>query len=350
MRGKKQIIIGAIIVVAFIIVGWTMLIRKPMRGIIVEEDMEDLPQKPSVSLGTYMPIVKDTVWIYEDSKVPDQPIMAWIDFIKNNVIQVRFKQGDELTAKIFIEEEEAIYEVATIKDAIIKQDYTTLRQYNNIVIKLPIEVGGSWVLGDGGVRTITDTSRTYKTSLGNQKGIEIKTTYDNYSVVEVFAEKIGLFSINYETEENAATVTLSKIETDKPQEEEVRLYLVNKKNGEIEEVYEKVAVLTNEEPKHFLTDLLKKVPNDEYLVGISNGAIINNLFLDEEDACLYVEMSEAFIDQSYTKVQQEKILRSLVDTLGEYYNATYVVMTVEGEAYPLNSPLKDSNGRIKVED
>ena len=221
MRVKKQIIIGAIIVVAFIIVGWTLIIRKPTKGIIVEENIEDLPQKSSVSLDTYMPIVKDTVWVYEDSKVPYKPIIAWIDFIKNNVIQVRFKQGDEVTAKIFIEEEEAIYEVATVKNAVIKQDYTTLRQYNNIVIKLPIETGTSWVLGDGAVRTITDTSKNYETSLGNQKGVEITTIHDEYTLVEVFAEKVGLFSISYQTKENADILELSKIETNKPQEEEV---------------------------------------------------------------------------------------------------------------------------------
>ena len=348
MRVKKQIIIGAIIVVAFIIVGWTLIIRKPTKGIIVEENIEDLPQKSSVSLDTYMPIVKDTVWVYEDSKVPYKPIIAWIDFIKNNVIQVRFKQGDEVTAKIFIEEEEAIYEVATVKNAVIKQDYTTLRQYNNIVIKLPIETGTSWVLGDGAVRTITDTSKNYETSLGNQKGVEITTIHDEYTLVEVFAEKVGLFSISYQTKENADTLELSKIETNKPQEEEVSLYLVNKNDGQIEEIHETVGVLTNEEPKHFLTDLLKKAPSDDYLVGISNGAIINNLFLDEEDDCLYVDMSEAFIDPIYNKAEQEKVLMSLVNTLGNYYNATYVVMTVKGEAYPLNSPLKDSKGRIKV--
>lgn len=349
MRFKKQIIIVGMIVFAFIILGWAMIMKKPTKDIVIEEDVADLPQKPSVSLDTYMPIVKDMVWTYEDSNMRYKPIISWVDFIKSNVVQIRFKQDGQVTAKVFVEEEEAIYEVATVKDATIKQDYTTLRQYNKIVMKLPLEVGSSWVLADGAIRTITGVDKEYDTPLGKQKGIEVTTNHTDYSQVETFVEKIGLYSINYESKEKAGKITLSKTENNKPQEEDVTLYLFNKATKEMEKIDEKVAVMTNEEPKHFLTDLLKKAPNENYLTTISNGAIINNIFLDEEESSLYVEMSADFIEQTYDKVNQQHTIMSLVNTLGHYYNATYVVITVEGEAYPLKSPLKDNSGRIKVQ-
>lgn len=350
MQVKKKVILGSIIVFTFIVFIGTFIMRKPIKDIVIEEDIADLPQKPRVSLDTYMPIVKDTMWVYEDSTVPYEPITVWIDFVKNNVIQIRFKQGSEMTTKVFVEEEEAIYEVATVENTTIKQDYTTLRQYNNIVMKLPVEVGNSWVLTDGAIRTITATNKTYKTELGEQKGIEITTTHDAYTLVETFVEKIGLFLVEYESTNSKGTLSFGTLKNNKPQEEQVELYLINKETGEFETVYEQVVVMTNEEPKHFLTDLLRKAPNEKYLVDISNGAIINTLFLDEEEQCLYVEMSEEFIDPDYSIEEGEKVITSLVNTLGHYYNAEYVVMTVEGEAYPLKSPIGDTNGRIKVKD
>ncbi len=350
MQVKKKVIIGSVIVLAFLLITWAVIMRKPIKGIIIEEEITDLPQKPRVSLDTYMPIIKDTMWIYEDSTTPYVPISVWVDFIKDNIIQIRFKQGDKITAKVFIEEEEAIYEVATVEDATIKQDYTTLRQYNNIIMKWPIEVGSSWIMSDNSIRTITQTDGVYETELGEQTGIEMTTRHEDYTITETFVEKIGLYSIKYETPQKTRTIQFSEMISNKPQEEVVELYLMNKATGKMETVFEKVAVMTNEEPKHFLTDLLKKAPNEDYLIDISNGAIINKLFLDEEEACLYVEMSEDFIDPQYSKTEEEKIITSLVNTLGHYYNAEYVVMTVEGEAYPLKSPLNDINGRIKVKD
>lgn len=349
MQVKKKVMIGSIIVFAFIMLVCTFIMRRPTNGVIIEEDLADLPQKPRVSLDTYMPIVKDTMWIYEDSTVSYEPISVWVDFIKNNIIQIRFKQGDQITAKVFVEEEEAIYEVATVEHATIKQDYTTLRQYNNIVMKLPVEVGNSWVLSDGAIRTITETGEIYPTELGEQKGIEITTTHDDYTIVETFVEKIGLFSMSHESKKAVGTMNFSKLKNNTPQEEQVKLELVNKETGKFETVYEYVAVMTNEEPKHFLTDLLRTAPNESYLIDISNGALINMLFLDEEEQCLYVEMSEEFINPEYNTAEKEKVIKSLVNTLGHYYSAEYVVMTVEGEAYPLKSPFGDTSGRMKVE-
>ncbi|MEG0528549.1 MAG: hypothetical protein RR531_13635, partial [Longicatena sp.] len=67
------------------------------------------------------------------------------------------------------------------------------------------------------------------------------------------------------------------------------------------------------------------------------------------DACLYVEMSGTYIDETYPEARQKLIVESLVNTLGHYYDATYVVMTIEGQAYPVKNIIGDAKGRIKVE-
>ena len=82
MQVKKKVIIGSVIVLAFLLITWAVIMRKPIKGIIIEEEITDLPQKPRVSLDTYMPIIKDTMWIYEDSTTPYVPISVWVDLLR----------------------------------------------------------------------------------------------------------------------------------------------------------------------------------------------------------------------------------------------------------------------------
>ncbi|MEF9960327.1 MAG: GerMN domain-containing protein [Niameybacter sp.] len=348
MKLKKQLVIPIICAVLVIGIGFKFGFarRQVEKDILVEEEIVDLPQKPSVSLDTYIPIIKDTVWHYEGKNQFEQ-MVSWVEFINNDVMQIRFFDGKESFVKIYMEEEDAIYEVATVEDVSIKENYTTLRQYKDVVLKLPLTVGSSWVMSDGSIRTITQVNRPYDTLIGEQRSLEVTTLHDDYKVIEVYAEKVGLVEITYEDDKTAKTLELYEVENNKAQEEEVSLYLAEKNTGKLKNVKEKVVVMTNEEPKHFLTDLLKKVMGPEYVTTLSNGVIIEKIFIDDEK-CLYVDLSGEFMDALYNEQEQKGVLMSLVQTLGDYYNATYVVITVEGETYPVKGGQADVKGRIRV--
>ena len=95
---------------------------------------------------------------------------------------------------------------------------------------------------------------------------------------------------------------------------------------------QELSVLTNEEPKHFLTDVLKKV-SDEYILAIPKNAIIENIYVDQDTKKLYLDMSKEYYEMNYTGRQEQMAIQSLVSTVGAYYGVNRVVLTVEGEPY-----------------
>ena len=346
MQLRKRVVIPVLCAVLIIGLGVNYVKKQEPKDILVEEEIADLPQKPSVSLDAYVPVIKDTIWTYE-SKEKYKSLSNWVEFINDDVMQIKIASGDKSYTKVYVEEEDAIYEVASIEDEAIKENHTTLRQYKNTILKLPLIVGNSWVLSDGAIRTITQVDKNYDTPLGKQKGIEITTLHDDYKVIEVYAEKVGLIYVKYETDNSVEEFELDKIENNTAQEEKLALYIAKKDTGALERVEEKVAIMTNEEPKHFLTDMLKKVVGSEFITTLSNSVTIEKIFKDDEN-CLYVELSGEFIDVNYNAREQKGVLMSLVQTLGRYYNADYVVLNIEGEAYPIKGGQADSKGRIRV--
>lgn len=347
MHIKKRFIIVFIIVIV-IGIGTSVLMKKQRpTDVVLEEDLTDLPQKPSISLDTYLPIVKDNIWHYENKK-DDHSLTSWIEFIDQDVMQMRFSNGKEDFVKVYIAEEEAIYEVAQVENVSIKENYTTLRQYKNIVLKLPLMVENSWTLSDGATRTITKVGKEYETPIGLQKGIEITTTHEDYKIKEVYAEKVGLIQVDYTDDKKTQSFKLTEFENNTARQEQVTLYIPKKNSGALKQIQQTVSIMTNEEARHFLTDLLNKVIGKEYITTISNGAVIDKLFLDDE-GCLHVEMSEAFMDPLYNTQEQKGVVMSLAKTLGKYYDAEYVMLTIQGELYPLQEGQADSIGRIKID-
>ena len=346
MHIKKQFVVILLLVIAIGVVASVFMKKQMPADIVLEEEIADLPQKSSISLDTYLPIVKDNIWHYENKK-NDSTLTSWVEFIDNDVMQVRFSDGEKSFVKVYIAEEEAIYEVAKVEDVSIKENYTTLRQYKNIVLKLPLVVGNSWVLSDGAVRTISKIGEDYETPIGIQKGIEITTSHDDYKVKEIYAEKIGLIKMDYTSDKTVQNFELTKFENNTAREEQVTLYIAKKKSGILNKIEQNISVMTNEEPRHFLTDLLNKVMGTEYITTISNGAIIDKIFLDDED-CLYVEMSQDFMDPIYNQEEQKGVIMSLAQTLGHYYSAKYVTISIDGEIYPVKDGQADAKGRIRV--
>ena len=163
MRSKLIIII----VSALLVVACIGLIFTPRKKPVIVEDesiLEELPQKSTRTIENYYPVVQNQLWQYTvKERLIDQMDVS-IDYIKDNVFQVRYKRDDKTIIKVFVLEDDALYEVAQVEDSFIKNDYTRLRQYKDVVLKAPLEEGTSWLLQDGAIRTITAIDEMENTS------------------------------------------------------------------------------------------------------------------------------------------------------------------------------------------
>ncbi|MEG1000854.1 MAG: GerMN domain-containing protein [Cellulosilyticaceae bacterium] len=331
MKSKLLILLSSMLMITILAIGCSNKVNKN-DTIIVEEVTPILPEKPVIGLETYLPIIKDTVWEYTGNQY-DENSTVWIDFIKENVFQIRIESNLTIMAKVYIEEDGAIYEVATIEDARIKQDYTNFRQYKQAVLKLPIEEGQSWIIEEGITRTITEIDMQIETAIGTMKAIEVTTEGDSFIKKDYYGEKTGLVKTVYKDNEGKSTQELSSFETSKPVEQQIRVYLGNGYTSKLMYTDQKIPVRTNEEPKHFLTDVLKKVPSEEYALAIPKSALIESIYLDEETKKLYLDMSKEYYDMNYGSGMESLAVQSLVTTVGAYYDVKQVVLTVAGEPY-----------------
>lgn len=329
MKYKMKAILGIILVSLSILTGCYKK-GQSLDAVDITPNQVDLPAQPILTLETYFPLVKDTVWYYEgDIYLKD--MVVWVDFIKENVFQLHFKDGVMERVKVYLEEENAIYEVATIENATVKQDFTNVRQYKNVVLKLPIEKGEKWLQADGVIKTITDTDVKLDTALGVVNAIEVVMQGPDYKIKEYYGEKIGLIKSVYIHEGEKETRELVRYENNMPIKDDVTIYLGNKETGELEAIEQEITVRTNEEPKHFLTDLLSKVVQEQYIIALPPGTMINNIYVDEHKVTL--DMNEAYEKISYEQGTEKLAIMSLVKTVGAYYGVNEVVLTVEESPY-----------------
>lgn len=327
MKPKLVILLSSLLLLSILLIIFNKVQDRYTDQIVMEEVVPVLPEKSTVNLEAYFPIIKDTIWTFEDESV------CWIDFINEDVFQIRIKNDEEYLAKVYIQEESAIYEVATIEDATIKQDYTNFRQYKHPILKLPLEKGNTWKVEEGTIAEITQTDMKVEVPSGQVNGIEV-TIKSGSSIQKLYyGENIGLVKVINKDNATRKIIELEKYEQNTPLKQQVEVYLGDSYSGKLIRKDQDLSVLTNEEPKHFLTDVLKRVSDEQYILAIPKNAIIENIYVDQDTKKLYLDMSKEYYEMNYTPRQEQMAIESLVSTVGAYYGVNRVVLTVGGEPY-----------------
>jgi spore germination protein GerM len=104
---------------------------------------------------------------------------------------------------------------------------------------------------------------------------------------------------------------------------------------EIESHDSELELSTNETPREALADALSgNVPEYETIFLLPEGTEINHLFYDSEAGVVNVDFSEELItDLQAGSGTESLVLQSIVNTIGSYYGADEVLLTVEGQPY-----------------
>lgn len=325
---------AVVITLAVIVIGVGLPATMKNKTIIIEEDRNEvLPQKPAKTIENYYPVVKDSVWEYNVKSKLANAMTVSVDFIKGNVFQLRYDKHNATYVKVFLLEEDVLYEVAMIEDDFIKNDYTLLRQYKEVALKLPLDVGNSWVIGDGAIRTITGVDQVIDTPMGEIKTIEVTTIHDDYELVQWYGEEMGLVSSYYEAASGKEKVVLKEYSTNKPIKTYIEVYYPDMEKEKLDYSRQAVTVMTNEEPKHFLTDILSLELNENTIQPLPVDAYIVGLYVEEDEDTVYIDLSTSYHGSEYTKEEEKLALQSVVKTIGSYYKTDYVTLTVNGEGY-----------------
>lgn len=290
-------------------------------------EVEDtqLVAESSLLLESYFPIAKDWVWVYYDQQTRET-LQVSVEYLKNGKAQLRMETPKNILTKVYMQSEDGIYEVYEERDNPKKQDYTDAPQYQNAILRLPLDKGHSWKVGTKGEAEITKLDKKLQLPIGEVAALEVTLEVSQGTYKTYFAPKWGIVKLVYEGEDRDYTYELQRVERDVPTPYQVGVYQVE--NATVAYKEETAWVRTNEEPKHFLTDIVQKNRGTQSTGTMEDMVLINEIKIMDHTA--YMDISN---DHDSDKELDKNMIKSLVYTVGNYYEVPKVLLFKDGVPY-----------------
>lgn len=207
-------------------------------------------------------------------------------------------------------------------------------EYSDVLLKEPLKVGTTWTTLEGYKRSITGTDVEIKTPYKTFRALEVTTEYgEDRKQLDYYAKDIGHIATIY-TENGGEIKTLLEDIEEEPYEIDIRFYYPSNNNDKIYYVEKEVEFETNKKIEEIFEYNLKNPDNDVLFPPISRNTTINSIKLDRGNEIIRVDFSEELISEMNAGSSMEiEMLKSLVNTFGNYYRVDKVYISIEGEPY-----------------
>lgn len=308
------------------------------------------------TISDYYPFKENIQMIYEGkgNEYASQDIMT--DFIKDNLIQIRIDNGGTVMGRLIENKNGELTVLYNKEEFYYKDDLSTLdissSTNREILLKEPLVVGTSWTLPDGSKRTITSTSVSVATPAGTYTALEVTTEGSNFKTKDYYALNIGFVKSVFTSENFEVSTTLKEIVSNASLRQSLQLFYPQASQNDIKVVYTKadVTLKTNEEIKNVFEQYFKNPPKENLNPLVSANAKINKLYLDSSKNMIMIDFSKEFITEMNAGSGTENaILNSIINTLGNYYNADKVYITVDSAPYESGHIIMDKNNGFTVD-
>lgn len=317
----------------------------------IPKDNPQTSNKPKeYTIKDYYPFKENTQMIYEGkgNEYASQDIMT--DFIKDNLIQIRIDNGGTVMSRLIENKNGELTVLYNREEFYYKDDLSTLDINSSadkeILLKEPLVVGTSWTLPDGSKRTITSTSASVATPAGSYTALEVTTEGNNFKTKDYYALNVGFVKSIFISEDFEVSTTLKEIVTNASLTQNLQLFYPYLTENDIKVGFVKteVALKTNEEIKNTFEQYFKNPPKENLNSLISSNTKINKLYLDTTKNMVMIDFSEEFINEMNAGSGTESaILKSIINTLGSYYNIDKVYITVDNKPYESGHILMDKD-------
>jgi spore germination protein GerM len=282
----------------------------------------------------YYPFKPNTKYIYEGNGMEYASYTTFVDYVKDNRIQLRVDNGGTVVSKV-IENKDGQLQVIQSKGEVYYRENLTSKEgtINEILLKEPLVKGTSWTLPDGKKRYISNTDIEVTTPLGTYKTIEITTEGKDYKNIDYYALNIGLVKTVYSSNDSTVTSSLSKIEENLPFVQNIKFYYPNIAEDKMYFAYKNISFNTNNITKSKFEKTFKESLGNNIESLLGPNVKINSLYLNKDNV-VYVDFSKEFTTQMNAGSGYElMILQCITNTLGEYYGVNKVYITIENKPY-----------------
>lgn len=314
-----------------------------------ESSAEDLNDKSEAvnELEQWLPKTPNVERIYAGEGNEYAEFSTYPQFITEDSIQFKNQNPGIISYHIYEYREDRIVETFTHHGGLMRDDFantakTSDSEGEEIVLKMPIEVGTQWEDREGQTVEITATDLDLDTPEGMVKGIEVTTTTvdpegHEGKIHRYYGKDIGL--VKEVTElgpdtDMTVTSTLTEYNTDTVEKIPFTLYALDYETlDQAIEIEMELELKTNDPIRLALTDKLKEELDSEGTNLLPNDATINFMYLDDNNV-VHVDFSEELATNMQAGASGEsEILQRIVDTIANLYHAEAVNLSLDGDAY-----------------
>jgi hypothetical protein len=241
--------------------------------------------------------------------------------------------------------------IASKAECYYRENFTNATaDHIEILLKEPLEIGNTWVGYDNKRRYISNKDVDISTPVGDFKAIEVTTEAEGGKTADYYAANIGLIKTVYTSEDMQMKVisTLSKIEQNTPLKQNIRVYYPNIDDDKFYYINKEILFYTNDITRKVIEKEMKELVKNNLGRTLSPNANINSLYLNKDNR-VYIDFSKELVTQMNAGSGYEAmILQSITNTIGAYYNADEVYITVEGQPYEGGHIIKQKGEAFKV--
>ncbi len=311
-------------------------------------DGEDLPR-----VEDYYPMEADTEYIYEGEGNEYAGYYRYVDYIDpvKNRIQIRTNNGGSETVQVLERKNGSLAVTYLVNECYYRENFMerTAPEGAQVLLQEPLVKGTSWTVSGSTTRYISGTEVPVSTPYGSFQALEVTTKGEDSVTRDYYAIGVGLVKSIYESEGLTVSQSLKDLKRDMAFKQTASIY-----HADVDEkIYMEQVELTlptNTDSLTVLAAAMKEVPAKQtYLPLISKNTEINHITL-EEDGILRVDFSKEFVEEMNAGSGYELlILQSITNTLGGYYGASKVLITLEGKPYESGHILMEKGEVFEVD-
>lgn len=326
-------------------------ITTPSASIATNSQVAPTTQAEVPKLREYYPFEKNVKYVYEGSGNEYASYDVYNDYFNENRIQQRTNNGGTETVRVIELSNGKLTRTFSRGEVYYRENFLDKSEGEpEILLMEPIIVGNSWKVKGSQKRTITNTAADVETPMGNYKAIEVTTETPEGKNTDYYAKNIGLVKTIFMTGEFKVISVLKNIEKEVPLVTSVKFFYPVKDSDKLHYIFKDIAFNTNDITKAKLAEAYQKLAEVRLGRPLSSGIKINSLYLNN-DKRVYVDMNSVFIEEiNKNKSYERPILQSIVNTVGSYYNAQEVVLTIEGKTYKSDNIAVKKGEAIRVND
>lgn len=295
------------------------------------------PVDETQRIEDFYPFQPDTIDIFEGKGNEYAAYQTNIDFIdeNNKLIQTRTNNGGTETVRV-IECKNGKLSVVFRKDeCYYRENFMNRDNFDNnpeILLMEPLITGTIWTLENGNQRYISNTEVVVETPLGKYSTIEVTTKYKDGLSKSYYAKNMGLVKEVYTSNDMEVSSSLSKRNIEVPFTQKMDFYYIDS-NQDIHIEQKSLSFKTNDSTKIKMQNAMKEVVKKNYVQLISKNTKINSMYKGKDNV-VYIDFSKEFVSEMNLGSGYEgMVLQCITDTLGMYYLADEVSITINNKPY-----------------